>query len=89
MKKIFVIFITFSLFISSLCIDGCKTEASGGLTCTTCEDGYLLVNDAAACFYGCKTEGTTKGTCGTCNDGYLLVNDGAACHVEHVMMDIY
>jgi hypothetical protein len=80
MKKIFVVFITFSLFISSLCtIDGCKTEATGGLTCTTCNDGYLLVNDAKACFYGCKTEDTTtKGTCAACNDGYLKVG-ATAC----------
>ena len=79
MKKMFVIFIVFSLFISSLCtIDGCKTEANN--KCTTCNDGYLLVNDAAACFYGCKTEdSTTKGKCATCNEGFLKAADGSAC----------
>ena len=83
MKKIFVIIIVFSLFISSLCaIDGCKTEPSGGATCTTCEDGYLLVNDAKACFYGCKTEDTTKGKCATCNDGYTLSTDKTSYTVE-------
>ena len=81
MKKIFVIFIAFSLFISSLCtIDGCKTLAGDGNSCTTCEDGYLKVNSGAACLEGCKTEdSTTAGKCGTCNEGYLKVNSGAAC----------
>ena len=42
MKKMFVIFIVFSLFISSLCtIEGCKTEGANN-KCTTCNDGYLL-----------------------------------------------
>ena len=80
-KKIFVIFIVFSLFISSLCIDGCKTEGDND-KCTTCNDGYLLVNDAA-CFYGCKTEdNTTKGKCATCNDGYTLSTDKTSCTAE-------
>ena len=76
----FVIFIVFSLFISSLCtIDGCKTEGANN-KCTTCNDGYLLVNDAGACFYGCKTEdSTTKGKCATCNEGFLKAADGSAC----------
>ena len=75
MKKIFVIFIVFSLFISSLCaIDGCKTLAEGGATCTTCEDGYLKVADNSKCLYGCATEGASAaaGTCATCSSGYLI-----------------
>ncbi len=79
MNKIFVIFIAFSLFISSLCIDGCKTKGQNN-KCTTCNDGYLLVNDGASCFYGCKTEDSSNArTFKRWNDGYLLVNDGAAC----------
>ena len=49
------------------------------MSCGTCNDGYLLVNDGAACFYGCKTEDTTKGKCATCNDGYTLSSDKASC----------
>ena len=85
MKKIFVIFITFSLFISSLCdIPGCKTEDSSNAgKCATCNDGYLKVNSGAACFYGCKTEDSSNaGKCATCNDGYTLSSDKTSCTAE-------
>ena len=81
MKKIFVTFITFSLFISSLCdIPGCKTEGANS-KCTTCEDGYLKVNEGAACLYGCETEGTDTavGKCATCKTGYLIQTDALGC----------
>lgn len=81
MKKIFVIFIAFSLFISSLCtIPGCKTESGG--KCTTCEDGYLKVADSSACLYGCETEDDTsgkEGTCKTCKTGYKIQTNALGC----------
>ena len=71
MKKIFVIFIVFSLFISSLCdVEGCSNT---GATCTACKDGYLLTAAGTGCLYGCQTEDTnTAGKCGTCTSGYLI-----------------
>lgn len=81
MKKIFVIFIVFSLFISSLCaIDGCSTDAS---TCTACKDGYLINSDGSACLYGCQTlvaagqEGAGK--CATCKTSDVLLADKSGC----------
>ena len=79
MKKIFVIFIAFSLFISSLCtIDGCKTEGEDD-KCTTCEDGYLKLADSSKCLYGCETEHTTPGTCGKCKTGYKIQTNALGC----------
>ena len=80
MNKIFVVFIVFSLFISSLCaIDGCKTEANS--KCTTCEDGYLKVADSSKCLYGCETEGSdeTAGKCATCKTGYVKQTNALGC----------
>ena len=81
MKKIFVIFIVFSLFISSLCIDGCSTDAS---PCTTCKDGYLINSDGSACLYGCQTLVTTAGAdqgkkCATCKTSDVLLADQSGC----------
>ena len=81
MKKIFVIFIVFSLFISSLCdVDGCS---SAGTTCSACKDGYLKNTAGTACLYGCATEITTvgenQGKCDTCKTGYKLQTDKLGC----------
>ena len=79
MKKIFVIFIVFSLFISSLCdVEGCSNT---GATCTACKDGYLLIAAGNKCLYGCATEGTEGdvGKCGTCKTGYLKLEDKSGC----------
>ena len=81
MKKIFVIFIVFSLFISSLCIDGCSTDAS---PCTACKDGYLINSDGSACLYGCQTliaAGETDGgkKCATCKTSDVLLTDKSGC----------
>ena len=83
MKKIFVVFVVFSLFILSLCDDipGCKTLASGGTTCTTCEDGYLKVAAGAGCLYGCETEGSdaAAGKCAECKTGYKIQTNALGC----------
>ena len=78
MKKIFVIFIVFSLFISSLCdVEGCSNT---GATCTACKDGYLLTAAGTGCLYGCQTEDTnTAGKCATCKTGYKLLADKSGC----------
>ena len=80
MKKIFVIFIVFSLFISSLCIDGCSTDAS---PCTACKDGYLINSDGSACLYGCQTliaaGETDAGKCATCKTSDVLLADKSGC----------
>ena len=80
MKKIFVIFIVFSLFISSLCaIDGCSTDAS---PCTACKDGYLINSDGSACLYGCQslvTTGGDAGKCATCKTSDVLLADKSGC----------
>lgn len=80
MKKIFVIFIVFSLFISSLCIDGCSTNAS---PCTACKDGYLINSDGSACLYGCQTliaaGETDAGKCATCKTSDVLLTDKSGC----------
>ena len=79
MKKIFVIFIVFSLFISSLCIDGCSTNAS---PCTACKDGYLINSDGSACLYGCQslvTTGGDAGKCATCKTSDVLLADKSGC----------
>ena len=69
MKKTFVIFIAFSLFISSLCaITGCTTESSG--TCSACEEGYLLIADGSKCVHGCATQASN--VCTACAAGYEL-----------------
>ena len=81
MKKIFVIFIVFSLFISSLCdVEGCS---SAGTTCSACKDGYLKNTGGTKCLYGCATEvteeGENKGKCATCKTGYKLQTDKLGC----------
>ena len=80
MKKIFVIFIVFSLFISSLCIDGCSTDAS---PCTACKDGYLKNSDGTACLYGCQTlvaaGDANAGKCATCKTSDVLLADKSGC----------
>ena len=69
MKKIFVIFIAFSLFISSLCaITGCTTEDNN--VCSACEEGYLKMTNGAKCVHGCATQDNNE--CATCNEGYKL-----------------
>ena len=56
MKKIFVIFIVFSFFISSLLsITGCQTEGKKN-TCTTYEEGYLKMNDGSNYVNGYVTQ---------------------------------
>lgn len=81
MKKIFVIFIVFSLFISSLCdVDGCS---SAGTTCSACKDGYLKNTGGTKCLYGCATEitasGADQGLCDTCKTGYIKLADKSGC----------
>ena len=81
MKKIFVIFIVFSLFISSLCdVEGCSTT---GATCTTCKDGYLKNSDGTACLYGCQTlvaaGDANAGKCATCKTSDVLLADKSGC----------
>ena len=79
MKKIFVIFIVFSLFVSSLCdVEGCSNT---GAKCTACKDGYLLTADGTGCLYGCQTEGTSDavGKCATCKTGYLKQTNALGC----------
>ena len=81
MKKIFVIFIVFSLFISSLCdVEGCSNT---GATCTTCKDGYLINSDGSACLYGCQSliaSGEGQGLlCATCKDTDKIRTDKTGC----------
>ena len=81
MKKIFVIFIVFSLFISSLCdVEGCSNT---GATCTACKDGYLKNSDGSACLYGCQSliaSGEGQGLlCATCKDTDKIRTDKKGC----------
>ena len=81
MKKIFVIFIVFSLFVSSLCdVEGCSNT---GATCTACKDGYLKNSDGTACLYGCQTlvaaGDANAGKCATCKTSDVLLADKSGC----------
>ena len=80
MKKIFFIFIVFSIFISSLCVDGCSNNAS---PCTACKDGYLINSDGTACLYGCQSliaaGQADAGKCATCKDTDKIRTDKTGC----------
>ena len=73
MKKIFVIFIAFSLFISSLCaITGCTTEDNN--VCSECEEGYLKMTNGAKCVHACADQ--ENNACKESDEGYELTLAG-------------